>query len=156
MKFEPKNLDFTLSPYTGMTRKSWIEAGIYMLEGVLCNLPSEDSPCVVPRYETEVTYPNKNTPAWKVQAEYFEGITRTFFIAAPLIKDNPDIEIGGIKLRDYYPAAVGAHPRVVWLPGQRHADHPPRKAVQRPDIPRDRSQGTRPYRPCAPARDDHL
>lgn len=102
MKFEPKNLDFTLSPYTGMTRKSWIEAGIYMLKGVFCNLPSEDSPCVVPRYETEVTYPNRNTPAWKVQAEYFEGITRTFFIAAPLIKDNPEIEIGGIKLRDYY------------------------------------------------------
>ena len=33
MKFEPKSLDYKLSPYTGLTRESWLEAGIYMLEG---------------------------------------------------------------------------------------------------------------------------
>ena len=34
MKFEPKTLDYDLSPYTGLTRESWLEAGKYMLEGI--------------------------------------------------------------------------------------------------------------------------
>ena len=38
MKFEPKTLDFTLSPYTGLTRESWLEAGRYMLEGIFQNI----------------------------------------------------------------------------------------------------------------------
>ena len=61
-----------------------------------------DDPVVLPRYETEVTYPNKNTPGWKVQAEYFEGLTRTFFIAAPLLAIEPGLTICGFPLREYY------------------------------------------------------
>ena len=34
MAFVPKTLDYTVSPYTGLTRQSWIEAGTYLLEGV--------------------------------------------------------------------------------------------------------------------------
>ena len=34
MVFVPKTLDYDLSPYTGLTRQSWIEAGEYMLEGI--------------------------------------------------------------------------------------------------------------------------
>ena len=33
MAFVPKTLDYTVSPYTGLTRQSWIEAGTYLLEG---------------------------------------------------------------------------------------------------------------------------
>ncbi len=29
MKFKPKHTDYSLSPYTGLTRESWIEAGIW-------------------------------------------------------------------------------------------------------------------------------
>ena len=34
MRFEPKDLDYQLSPYTGLTRKHWIDADKYMLEGI--------------------------------------------------------------------------------------------------------------------------
>lgn len=102
MHFSPENLDFELSPYTGLTRKHWIDAGKFILEGVFRHVKSMDSPVLVPRYEWEITYPNKNTPAWKVQAEYYEGLARSFFIAAPLIKNEPDVIIAGKRLRKYY------------------------------------------------------
>ena len=102
MHFTPEKPDYELSPYTGLTRKHWIDAGKYILEGVFRHVRSMDDPVLVPRYETEITYPNSRTPAWKVQAEYYEGLARSFFIAAPLISIEPDVEIGGKKLREYY------------------------------------------------------
>ena len=99
MHFSPEHPDFELSPYTGLTRKHWIDAGKYILEGVFRHVKTMDDPVLVPRYETEVTYPNSRTPAWKVQAEYYEGLARSFFIAAPLISIEPDIVIDGKKLR---------------------------------------------------------
>ena len=102
MHFSPEHPDFELSPYTGLTRKHWIDAGKYILEGVFRHVKTMDDPVLVPRYETEVTYPNSRTPAWKVQAEYYEGLARSFFIAAPLISIEPDIVIDGKKLREYY------------------------------------------------------
>ncbi len=104
--FEPKTTDFELSPYTGMTRQSWIEAGKYMLEGVFNNLKSIDDPVVMPRKDVDVTYPHKNMPEdvhiAEVKAEIFEGLTRSFFIASVLIHEEPELTINGIKLRDYY------------------------------------------------------
>ena len=97
MHFSPEHPDFELSPYTGLTRKHWIDAGKYILEGVFRHVKTMDDPVLVPRYETEVTYPNSRTPAWKVQAEYYEGLARSFFIAAPLISIEPDIVIDGKK-----------------------------------------------------------
>ena len=89
MKFEPKTLDFELSPYTGLTREGWLEAGIYLLEGVFRNIDDFEKPVVMPRKETEITYPHLRDPEeqQKTQrlAEVFEGLTRTFFIAAPVI-----------------------------------------------------------------------
>ena len=102
MHFVPDNPDFELSPYTGLTRKHWIDAGKYILEGVFRHVGSMDSPVLVPRYETEITYPNSHTPAWKVQAEYYEGLARSFFIAAPLISIEPELEIAGKSMREYY------------------------------------------------------
>ena len=102
MHFAPENLDFTLSPYTGLTRKHWIEAGKYILEGVFSHVKTMDAPVLVPRYETEITYPNSHTPAWMVQAEYYEGLARSFFIAAPLISIEPDLVICGKSMRQYY------------------------------------------------------
>ncbi len=106
MAFRPKTLDFEKSPYTGLTRQSWIEAGEFLLRGVFSHLSSPDAPVVLPRRETEITYPNAGTPEWKKQAEIFEGLARTFFIAAPLIHDNPELEICGIRIRDYYKKQV--------------------------------------------------
>ena len=102
MRFEPKDLDYQLSPYTGLTRKHWIDADKYMLEGIFQHIKSMEDPVIMPRYETEITYPNAHTPAWKVQAEIFEGLARSFFLAAPLIHIEKDVVIAGMPLRKYY------------------------------------------------------
>ena len=62
MIFQPKTLDFDLSPYTGLTRESWIEAGEYLLNGVFGNIEKFEDPVVMPRKETEVTYPHLKAP----------------------------------------------------------------------------------------------
>jgi hypothetical protein len=104
--FTVEEPDYELSPYTGVTRKHWIDAGIYLLRGLFENLKSIDDAPVVPRTETEVTYPHLGADEGRLdaekRAEIFEGLTRTFFIGSVLIHENPDIEIGGINLRDYY------------------------------------------------------
>lgn len=106
MVFKVENPDYKLSPYTGMTRKHWLDAGRYLLGGIFENLQSSDDPVVMPRKETEVTYPHpgasKEQHEVERRAEIFEGLTRSFFIAAVMIQNEPDIEISGIRLREYY------------------------------------------------------
>lgn len=106
MVFQPKHTDFTLSPYTGLTRQSWIEAGEYMLAGIFRHIKSFDAPVVVPRQETKITYPHLDadgkSPLAERKAEMFEGLTRSFFIAAPLLSIKPELTICGYKLKDYY------------------------------------------------------
>ncbi|MFR4440182.1 MAG: DUF2264 domain-containing protein, partial [Hungatella sp.] len=106
MAFQPKTLNYEVSPYTGLTRESWVEAGEYLLTGIFQNIKDFKDPVVMPRYETEVTYPNASTPDYKVQAEYFEGLARSFFLSAPLIHNNPDLEICGYSMREYYKSQV--------------------------------------------------
>lgn len=106
MAFEPKTLDYEISPYTGLTRQSWIEAGIYLMEGIFRHLKNFEDPIVMPRKETEITYPHlkasEEQQAVERKAEIFEGLTRSMFIAAPLIHENPELIVCGYKLREYY------------------------------------------------------
>lgn len=106
MAFKPSSLDFELSPYTGLTRESWIEAGEYLLNGIFQHIKDFQDPVVVPRAETEVSYPHLKAPEHQQKAErkaeMFEGLTRSFFIAAPLIHNNPEITLYGKKLSEYY------------------------------------------------------
>ena len=106
MRFEPKTLDFNLSPYTGLTRESWMEAGRYMLEGIFQNIDDFEKPVVMPRKETAITYPHLSASpevqAVQRTAEVFEGLTRSFFIAAPLICNLPDLQICGYSMTEYY------------------------------------------------------
>lgn len=106
MVFQPKTLDYELSPYTGLTRKSWIEAGEYLLGGIFQNIKDFSDPVVMPRKETKVTYPHSQDAVWERKAEYFEGLARSFFIAAPLIHDNPALTINGYCIREYYKSHV--------------------------------------------------
>lgn len=105
-KFVPKTLDFELSPYTGLTRESWLEAGRYMLEGIFQNIDDFEKPVIMPRKETEITYPHlrDSEEAQHTQrlAEVFEGLTRSFFIAAPMISNLPKLEICGYSMAAYY------------------------------------------------------
>lgn len=106
MVFRPKALDYNLSPYTGLTRESWIEAAEFIMEGIFRHIPSMDAPVIVPRKETVVTYPRKDSPPAQVKAEIFEGLARSFFFAAPLIHIKPELVIHGINIRDYYKQQV--------------------------------------------------
>ena len=102
MVFEPKTLDYEQSPYTGLTRESWIEAGEYLLTGIFQHIQCLEDPVVMPRKETKVTYPHSDDNEKEKRAEYFEGLARSFFIAAPLIENNPEVTVCGYRLRDYY------------------------------------------------------
>ncbi len=104
--FEPKYLDYELSPFTGLTRESWIDACEYLLGGIFNNIKSFEDLVIMPRKETVVSYPNlKADEKWKnVQrrAEIFEGLARSFFVAAPLIMERRNIELNNINIREYY------------------------------------------------------
>jgi len=105
-KFVPKTLDYELSPYTGLTRESWLEAGKYMLEGIFQNIDDFEKPVIMPRKETEITYPHlkasKEVQQTQRTAEVFEGLTRSFFIAAPVMQNIPWLEICGYSMAEYY------------------------------------------------------
>ncbi|MBE5962295.1 MAG: DUF2264 domain-containing protein [Lachnospiraceae bacterium] len=110
MVFKPQALDFKKSPYTGLTRESWIEAGKYLLHGIFQNVKEFQDPVVMPRKDTKVSYPHLDHPKelqeTERRAEIFEGLARSFFIAAPLIHDNPELNICGYSIRDYYKSQV--------------------------------------------------
>ncbi len=106
MAFQPTHLDKDRSPYTGLTRESWIEAGQYLLEGIFRHVRDREHPVVMPRQETQITYPHASSSGEALEierrAEIFEGLARSFLIAAPLIHIDPKMKICGISLRDYY------------------------------------------------------
>lgn len=92
------NPDFKLSPYTGMTRQSWIDAAEYLLEGAFTYIHTMDDPMYFPK-QHDKTYPNNES---QVPTAKLEGLCRTLFIAAPLLRENPDLTLNHIKVADYY------------------------------------------------------
>ncbi|MCI9637860.1 MAG: DUF2264 domain-containing protein [Hungatella sp.] len=102
MKFVVKNPDFLVSPYTGMTREHWLSACEFLLEGIFSNLSSEEDLPVSRRVEFEVSYPRKDTSPAKDYAEKFEGLARSFLIAAPLLRNRPRSRVKGISVAEYY------------------------------------------------------
>ena len=106
MAFQVDHPDYTLSHFTGMTRKHWLEAGEYLLQGIFQHIKTFDDPVVVPRHETAITYPHSADAVWEHKAEYFEGLARSFFIAAPMIHNRPELEVCGYSMREYYKAHV--------------------------------------------------
>lgn len=106
MIFQVEHPDYERSPFTGMTRRHWIEAGEYLLKGIFQHVRSFDDPVVVPRRETAITYPHSADAVWEQKAEYFEGLARSFFLAAPLIHERPELELCGYSLREYYKAHI--------------------------------------------------
>lgn len=90
--------DYRLSPYTGMTRQGWIDAAEYLLEGAFTYIRSLDDPMYFPK-QLDKTYPNDEG---QVPTAKLEGLCRTLFVAAPLLRENPDLTLNGIKVADYY------------------------------------------------------
>lgn len=96
--FSVRQPDYRKSPYTGMTRRHWIEAGEYLLQGAFNYIHTLDDQMYFPK-QLEKTYPRK---PGEIPVAKLEGLARTLFIAAPLLKDNPQLTMNGIKVADYY------------------------------------------------------
>ena len=96
--FTVSNPDDVLSPYTGLTRQHWIEAGKYLLKGAFSYIHCLDDQMYFPK-QLEKTYPRSES---QIPVAKIEGLARTLFIAAPLLKNDSNLTIGGIRVADYY------------------------------------------------------
>jgi len=96
--FQINNPDFKLSPETGLTRKHWKEAALYLLGGAFSYVKKLDDPMRFPKQPGK-SYPQDGKPN---HTENLEGLCRTMFIAAPLLKEDPELVINNIKVADYY------------------------------------------------------
>ncbi|WP_405326837.1 DUF2264 domain-containing protein [Leeuwenhoekiella sp. LLG6367-2.1] len=96
--FKVENPDFTTSPLTGMTRKHWEDAARYILDGAFSYIDNLDDPMKFPKL------PGKSYPhdIRRVPTEKLEGLVRTLFVAAPLLKKEPNLTLNGIKVAEYY------------------------------------------------------
>jgi len=102
--FEIRQPDQKRSPFTGATREHWIACGQFILEGAFAHVKGLDDPMLFPKVPG-VSYPkegyDKCSPAQR-SAAIFEGVARTFNVASPLLAENPDLTLNGIRLADYY------------------------------------------------------
>lgn len=96
--FQIKNPDYKLSPYTGMTRQHWVDAAEYLLKGAFSYIDSLDAPMKFPKQPGK-SYPHDDG---RVPTEKLEGLCRTLFVAAPLLKENNHLEINNINVGEYY------------------------------------------------------
>lgn len=96
--FHLVKLDYQLSPLTGMTRQHWMDAATYLLDGAFSYIHTLDEPMRFPKQPGK-SYP---TDGKFNKTENLEGLCRTMFIAIPLLKENPDLVLNGIKVGDYY------------------------------------------------------
>mgnify|MGYP003575708861 CR=1 FL=1 len=101
--FNVSKPDFKLSPHTGMTRQHWEDAALYLLDGAFSYISKLEAPMVFPKQ------PGKSYPKDGVHTptEMLEGLCRTLFIAAPLLKENPELVLNNIKVADYYRYHIG-------------------------------------------------
>jgi len=119
-KFEVENPDLFLSPFTGMTKRHYIELARYLLERAFTHVNSMDDPITFPIVPGK-SYPQEGSPDWRFRSLEFEALERTFTLAGPLIHVDPDTEIKGIRLRDYYRqhlynALTPGHPNSLPMP----------------------------------------
>ncbi len=91
--------NYELSPHTGMTRAHWENAAMYLLEGAFGHIDTIDDSMVFP-FDPGMDRPERRPQVTAV--EKLEGLSRTLFGASVLLKDDPELEINGIKLADYY------------------------------------------------------
>lgn len=96
--FEIENPDYKRSPYTGMTREHWKQAAYYLLKGAFRHVTDLDTPMYFER-TSKVCYPRNSGG---VRIATLEGMCRTLFIAAPLLREDSTLTINNIPLKDYY------------------------------------------------------
>lgn len=90
--------NYKVSPYTGLDRQGWIDAAQWLLDGAFTYIRTMDDPMYFPK-QHDKTYPRNDGD---VATAKLEGFCRTLFIAAPLLKEKPDLMLNGIRVADYY------------------------------------------------------
>lgn len=96
--FEVTNPDTKLSPYTGMNREHWKQAAEYLLNTAFQYVNDVKDPFNLPKQPGK-TYPHNEGG---IPTARMEALCRTMFLAGPLLKENPDLTLHGIKVGDYY------------------------------------------------------
>lgn len=96
--FQVINPDYTISPLTGVTRQHWIDAAQYILNGAFSYIHDLDDAMKFPK-QFDKTYPNNES---QIATEKLEGFCRTLFVAAPLLKEKPELVLNQIRVVDYY------------------------------------------------------
>lgn len=102
MKFEVLNPNYEQSPFSGMDRSHWIEAGKFLLGGLFSHIKSIDDPVSPPRNEEKISYPSPGDQRGRIGAARFEGLARSLCMAVPLILEDENLTLNGINVRDYY------------------------------------------------------
>ena len=75
-----------------------MDAATYLLDGAFSYIHTLDDPMRFPKQPGK-SYP---TDGKFNKTENLEGLCRTMFVAIPLLKENPDLVLNGIKVGDYY------------------------------------------------------
>lgn len=101
--FQIVNPNYDLSPYTGMTKQHWKDAAMYLLDGAFGYINDLDNPMKFPKLSGK-SYLTKDE---QIPTEKLEGLCRTLFVAAPILKEQPDLVINNIKVADYYKYQIG-------------------------------------------------
>lgn len=96
--FEVNNPDKKLSPYTGMSREHWKQAAEYLLSTAFKYVDNIKDPFDLPKQEGK-SYPRNEGD---IPTARMEELCRTMFLAGPLLKENPNLTLNGIKVGDYY------------------------------------------------------
>ena len=71
-KFKVIDPDFELSPFTGMTKKHYIECAKYILGRAFSHVDSLATPISFPKVPGK-TYPEPNAPEWRYRSVYLQG-----------------------------------------------------------------------------------
>ena len=97
--FHIKRPDYLQSSITGMTRETWSDAATYLLKGAFNYINSKKSLMLFPK-EPGKSYPRY---PWTINANvYLEGLCRSLFLAAPLLKNQPNLILNEIEVASYY------------------------------------------------------
>ena len=80
------------------TREEWILSGKKCLAGAFEKVQSLEDPILPLRMRQRASGRGRETDT----AEIAESVVRTFCLAAVLIREDPEAEIGGVNLREYY------------------------------------------------------
>ena len=99
--FSPDLPDAPESPHSGWGRAHWMASARYLLEGVFSHTNGGEGPIKLPRQEGS-SYPQENDPPDLFRAAQLEGLVRSLYIAAPLLRNDPKAAAGNISLEHYY------------------------------------------------------